>query len=153
MLKKWVEHNISVEKLNKDKVAITAFEVYSENKLHYGSDGSFLLMYSMGGQEKEILVNLNTLEFLGNEVSAIKWILVDMFSESSDTYKDVLSAFFPVYRGGLKYHRDTAQWVEPVEPVKEYIKIPVAPRVNTKKIAKQIAKIEKDLKLLRAEIK
>lgn len=161
MLKKWVENNIKVEKLAEGKVAITAFEVYSESEIHYGLDGSFIVPFKLGKTTKDISMNRKTLDkFAWDEVGAIHWFLVDMFVESSDSYKDMLAAFFPIFKGGWKFYTDTKELLVPetivvkeTETIKEYIKVIDEPRINPKKLTKKLVKLQESLNSLIEEVK
>lgn len=153
-LKAWCEKNIEVEKISKDKVAITCFESYSENFLHYGTNGSFLIIFTIRNSPKELLFGKKILDKLnGDEVLAIKQALVDLFAESYDSYKDFLAEVYPIYKGGLKFSREMNDIIK-ISP-KKLIKLQEDSDTGvrmTKTMKNEIEKIEKSLSKLKEEL-
>lgn len=153
-LKEWCEKNIEVEKISKDKVAITCFESYSENFIHYGTNGSFLVIFSIQNSPKELLFGKKLLDKLnGDEVLAIKQALVDLFAESYDSYQDFLAEEYPIYKGGLKFSREIELVIKttPEQLIKLKEDADTGVRM-TKTMQKEIEKIEKSLNKLKEEL-
>lgn len=153
-LKEWCEKNIEVEKISKDKVAITCFESYSENFIHYGTNGSFLIIFTIRNSPKELLFGKKILDKLnGDEVLAIKQALVDLFAESYDSYQDFLAEVYPIYKGGLKFSREMSDIIK-ISP-KKLIKLQQDADTGvrmTKTMKNEIEKIEKSLSKLKEEL-